>query len=133
MSTLAYNSKSVPGGGFIVQIYRDQNNPMLLGTYIVETVNPTASDVMVKRPNELGGRNGFRIAEGDREGSVTIQLALATTPTTKSGDFFTLSTRVDTNGVPINERFVLHNVGEIYEMNGYARQNASVIVDADVA
>lgn len=133
MSTLLYNSKSVPGGGFIAAIYRDQNNPVLLGNYIVETINPTEADVLVKRPNELGGRNGFRLAEGDREGSVTIQIATATTPTLKGGDYFTLSVRTDVNGVAINERFVLHNVGEVREMNGYARQTASVIVDADAA
>jgi len=129
----AYVSGGVQFGGIFVNVFRladpdDNSSGVLLGRYLVETITPSDSGILGKRPGADGGRNGWWICDGDVEGSAVIQRTVATTPSLKNGDYFDAAVRVDSNGDPVAERFVIHSPG--HEVGtSYRKQNVSVIVD----
>jgi hypothetical protein len=136
-----YVSKQVPFGGVTVEIFRladpnDNATGASLGNYKVESISPSRSSTLGKRPDVDGGKNGWWIVNGDVEGSAVIQRAVATTPSLLNGDYFSASVRVDNSlapngGVPIAERFVIHSPSEETGAS-YRKISCSVIVDDQV-
>lgn len=129
----AYVSNAIPFGGITVEVFRNQANPASLGNYLVESISVAQGSIVGKRPGVDGGPNGFWIVNGDREGSITLQLAIDTTPSLENGDFFSASIRRDAAGAAVSERFVLHNLTRPVGMQEYGKQTGSVIVDQHVA
>jgi hypothetical protein len=132
----AYVSKSVPFGAIDVQVYRladpdDNNSGALLGTYKAESIVVGSSDILNKRPDVDGGKNGWWLITGDREGSCVLQRAVAATPSLETGDYFSASIRVDAAGTPVAERFVIYNPSETTDTS-YRKVSASCIVDDQV-
>lgn len=134
----AYNSGGVPYGGLTVTCKRptvDSNGvptggSSTLGTYLVESCGPTTAAVLNKRPGVDGGKNGWWMVDGDTEGAVEIQLATTETPHLQNGDYFDADIRVDANGDPVTERFVMHDMSPAIATTQYRKQSGQVIVDA---
>lgn len=129
MPSNAYTSNAVPHGGIFVEVYRDRNNPVLLGNYLVESISVTQTAVLIERKDFDGGDNGWAIVNGTIEGSITIQLATNVTPSLQNGDFFSASIRRDINGNAVAERFVIHGMARPMGTTEYAKQTGSVKVD----
>jgi hypothetical protein len=130
---LKYNSGAVPFSTFFVDIFRladpgDNATGAKLGQYLVESMTPTDSSIVQKRPNIDGGKNGWQIVEGDCEGSITIQRNVQATPSLKNGDYFDAALRVGSDGAPVTERFVLHQPAHSFDA-GYRKQSMSFVVD----
>lgn len=128
-----YVSKSVPFGAITVEMFRladpaDNNSGVSLGNYKLESLVVNGSDILNKRPDVDGGKNGWWIVGGDREGSFTAQRNIATTPSLVGGDYFSASVRVNAAGAPVVERFVIYNPSEPTDA-GYRKVTGSVIVD----
>lgn len=131
-----YVSKQVPFGGITVEVFRltdpaDNNSGASLGNYKVESISPNRSSILNKRPDVDGGKNGWWIVEGDVEGSAVLQRNIATTPSLESGDYFSASVRINSAGVAVAERFVIHNPTEEVGAS-YRKVSCSVIVDDQV-
>jgi hypothetical protein len=130
--SIQYNSNNVPQGGLFAEFFRGQGAPASLGTYLIESITPTVSVTLNKRPGVDGGENGWWMVDGDIEGSITVQRATDVTPTLQNGDFFTAAIRVNAAGEAISERFVLHGMSQEKAMGAYSKQSGSVIVDQHV-
>lgn len=131
----AYVSLKVPFSGLDVTVYRladkdDNTSGAALGTYKLESLTIGGSDILNKRPDVDGGKNGWWIVSGDREGSFVLQRALATSPTILPGDYFEATLRVSDAGVGVQERFVLYSPSETFD-SGYRKVSGSVIVDTN--
>jgi hypothetical protein len=129
-----YVSGGVPFGAVSVSVYRladvdDNNSGALLGTYKLESLTLGGSDILNKRPDVDGGKNGWWIVSGDREGSCVLQRSVATSPSILPGDYFSVSLRVDSAGTPVAERVVIYNPSESFDAS-YRKVSASCIVDA---
>lgn len=89
--TAAFNSNSVPFGGFSITLWRTQATPTQIGTYILESCSPTFNAVTIDRPGTDGGDNGFTVVDGKYEGQAVLQLATNATPMPQNGDMFLTS------------------------------------------
>lgn len=86
----AYNDNTVPHGGFSVTIKRGgTGSPTTVITAIIESITPTYPTVEVRRPDAVGGPNGFALVAGQVEYSGEGQIATSATETPKVGDWFT--------------------------------------------
>lgn len=131
-----YVSKSVPFGSLSVDVYRlsdpdDNNSGVLLGTYKLESLTLSGSDILNKRPDVDGGKNGWWLVTGDREGSCVAQRNVATSPSLLTGDYFSVSVRVNSAGTPVAERIVIYNPSEAFD-SSYRKVSCSCIVDDQV-
>jgi hypothetical protein len=77
----------------------------------------------IRRPNQIGGPNGFVLVNTQQSASGTIQIADVSTmtETPKNGDWF-VYIRDLKNGA-VAETWVLHDIGDVFEMNGYRKIN----------
>lgn len=106
----------------------DNDSGETLGIYLMESCVPQESATLNKRPDTDGGKNGWWLVTGDTEGQAVFQRNIETTPTLKTGDYFTAAIRVDSLGNAISERFVVHTPSHQVDA-GYRKQSVSVIVD----
>lgn len=122
----AYNSNAVPFGGRFVYIYRTPASPVQIGLYLVESFSPASAAVVVDRPTEIGGDNGFAIVDGKKEGSIKVQLNVTNTPTLLNGDFFkTSKATYDASGNAVTEIYVLTNMAEAIGTTEYLSQSGT--------
>ncbi len=135
--SIAYNSNNIPKGGLSVVFYRPISGDApgaagadtLLGTYLVESLTPTESATVNKRPNTDGGENGWWIVAGDVEGAIKVQLATTATPWLTNGDYFETATLfINSAGAGVNRRFVVHGMAPEVS-SAYRSQSGNVIVD----
>jgi len=131
-----YVSKSVQFGTITASVYRladvdDNNSGALLGTYKLESLTLSGSDILNKRPDIDGGKNGWWIITGDREGSAVLQRNVATTPSLLAGDYFEAALRVNSAGATVTERFVIYSPSESFD-NSYRKVSCSIVVDDQV-
>ena len=141
----AYVSGGVVIGGFSTTLYRTTDgtvaagpntNSTSLGTYLVESLSPNASAIVVNRPAVDAGENGFVIVNGPIEGNVKIQIATGVTPTPRNGDFFVVldaSIEADSNGAAVSRQYVIHGVSGEISAGTYRYVTASVRVDKSPA
>jgi hypothetical protein len=125
----AYVSNQVPFGGFFIKVYRNQSSPTQLGSadYILETASPTDEVVEGDRPGTDGGDNGFWLVNGKTEGPAVIQLASASTPTLKNGDFFKCSLfSTDSAGAGEARYFVIKSTSPTIGTNDYRKQSVTL-------
>lgn len=128
-------SGGVPFGGQFVDIFRltnagDNTSGVKLGRYLIESVTPSVTAALHKRPNIDGGKNGWYIVEGDTEGSATIQRNTGATPSIGNGDYFDAAVRVGADGNPVPERFFIYQPNPNIDMN-YRKVSVNVIVDTN--
>ncbi len=134
--SISYNSNAIPKGGLSVTFKRPLNGDApadatasVLGTYLVESLTPTESATVNKRPNTDGGENGWWIVAGDVEGAIKVQLATTATPWLTNGDYFeTSSLFIGADGNGVNRRFVVHGMAPDVSA-AYRSQSGNVIVD----
>ena len=130
-----YVSKAVPFGAITVEMFRladkdDNDSGVSLGNYKAESITIGGSDILNKRPDVDGGKNGWWIVGGEREGSCVLQRNIATTPSLEAGDYFEAALRVSSAGAPVTERFVIYNPSETFDTS-YRKVSASCIVDGE--
>lgn len=115
-----YNDGAVPYGSFTVSLHRVAAT---LGTYILENFTVNRPTKKVERPNQIGGPNGFALVGAQETSSAVLQIATSATVAPNNGDFFTLT--VDsTVGA---EKWVIETTGQPFEMNGYYKQNITLL------
>jgi hypothetical protein len=95
------------------------------GTYIFENIRINRPVKLIKRPDELGGPNGFVMVTEYNEATCTIQLGSAgsSAQAIVNGDYFTNQFNT-LNG---SESFALGNITEPYEMDGYWKRDGTFI------
>lgn len=126
----AYNSNSVPFAGFTVRIFRNRDNPVQIGEYILESASPADSANVIDRPAADGGDNGFVVVNGKTEGNAVFQLPAVGSPTLKNGDMFRCSKfSNDANGNAEVRYFVVHNPSPTIGMQEYRKQSCTIRED----
>lgn len=120
-----YSSNETESGGFFAKVYRGKAAPVLLGTYLIESADPTPETVEVNRPHVDGGDNGFKWVDGKKEGPITAQRA-ANAATLKTGDFFKTSViSFDAAGAGETEIYAIKSPSQTTGA-GYRSQSATM-------
>lgn len=128
-ATAAYASNAPVYGGLVIHLYRPGATPTDLGQAILESASPSESSVKGERTNELGGENGWWLVDGPVEGSATIQVKDASSPTIHTGDYFDAGIRHDATGASTTERFVIFNPGITVDQGGARKMTCSIKLD----
>ena len=121
-----FNDGGVPYGSFIADIKRGSSAAptIIITAGVVENFTPTRPGVVVNRPDQVGGPNGFVVgAIAQQTGSGVLQIPTATTESPKIGDWFQYIFDGKTGALP--ETWVIVNISEPREALGYWKQNIS--------
>lgn len=133
MSEVFYNDNAVPAHSFVAVFARlaDASNNTSgsdLGSYKVESFQVSRGSKVIDRPSEKGGENGWVGVNQNPTATGTIQTATAATPRLRNGDYFEVNTghppthSTSTAGA---ERWVICEISDPYEMDGYYKQTAT--------
>lgn len=106
--------------------YGAHGSPTVRGTYRFENIRLQRPDRVITRPDEIGGPNGFAIVKGQPTGSATVQWGNTGMPRPQSGDW--ISDTFDTASSATAEQWVLHSIGTPFEMEGYYKAEASLML-----
>jgi uncharacterized protein with NAD-binding domain and iron-sulfur cluster len=116
-----YNSQNVPARCRVLTMF--DKDGAELGDYVFENINLSRPDKVLKRPNQISSSNGWDMVTDQAEGSATMQIATSATTWPRSGAYFEEDLGYGT------ERWVIHSPQQPFEMDGYWKQNVSLILD----
>lgn len=126
MSVL-YNAGNVPYGSRVVALKKKDGSAR--GNVVCENINLTRPGKVTNRPNELGEPNGWVLVKDQPTGTTVMQSLTATTLGPELGDYFEENfIQTDTT---TTERWVITNVGQIFENTGYWKCNVNIQIDPD--
>jgi hypothetical protein len=124
----AYNDGGIPFGSWTLTIYIGQRSiggafQTARGTYIVETIPIDRPLKIIRRTDEIGGPNGSVGVADFVTAEATIQLGTSSSLRIINGDYFTATFNATIGA----ENFFITNVKEPFEMQGYWKQDCSII------
>ena len=125
------NPTTVPIGSTVLTINSGTGAGTLVGTYVAENITFNRATNLIKRPNEIGGPNGFAMVDTFVEGSATIQIPAwtATQGIPLTGHWFTLTLNPLTSppASMTSEYFAIHSVSQPFQFGEYLKVNISFI------
>lgn len=120
-----YNSGNVPYGSFVVALKKADGTAH--GNVVCENINPTRPGKVTNRPDELAGPNGWVLVADQQTATATMQAATRATLCPELGYYFEENFQQD--DTTTTERWVITNVGQVYENGGYWRVNVNLQLD----
>jgi len=116
-----YNSGNVPYGSRVEELFNPAGATQ--GNYITENINLTRPGKVLTRPDELGAPNGWVLTKDFPTGTAVVQVATSATVFPQLGWYFE-----DDFGSG-SERWVITNISQPFEMQGYFKMNVNLQLD----
>ena len=96
-------------------------------TFKLENITLNRPGRVINRPDHLGAPNGWVLEEDQETGSAVIQIAAL--DLTKDYPAIGWYFEEDFGATDSSERWVITNVGQVYDMNGYFKANIDLQLD----
>lgn len=120
----AYVDDNVPFASFTADI---KSGPVgspttVLAAAIFENFRFNTPANKIRRPNQIGGKNGFVLVNTQEEGSGTVQYPTPASSIPKNGNWFQIIRDPVAGTV---ETWVLHDIGDAWENSSYRKHEVS--------
>lgn len=130
-----YVDNSVPFGSRIESIGTIAAGPTVSGgqTYVLENITLNYPTKEIRRPDQVGGPNGFVLVRDQPTGSAVIQVPMgsgaynASTGGWDGVPWPTLGQGFIDRFLASSEVWIISSIGQPYEMNGYYKANINLI------